>query len=338
MFALVFAMFGGAYAANNSSGGGKATASKAKAKKGPRGPKGPKGDTGPAGPAGPQGPAGANGKDGSNGTNGSNGSSGASGKSVVFVNDEPENCENEEGVTYEVEGSGVKNEICNGEEGPAGPQGSPWTAGGVLPVGATETGTFATTTTASGAAQASISFPVRLEAALGSGSVNINKIPGGSKTGTGNIVEVSGKKNIVENATVGFEAGSNIQGTGIPAGTFIAKKLTTTSFELSQEATATGTGVALTATPRAAEPQCEDASHPGVASAENPEAGPGFLCIYPSKDFKGSAEAIASPNILTVKPGGTGVAVAGATVAGTTLTISNAGAEFSLIGSFAVQH
>src|SRR5258706_13999527 len=53
VIALVFAMLGGAYAASNNSGGGKASAS-AKAKKGPRGPKGA---TGPAGPAGPSGPA-----------------------------------------------------------------------------------------------------------------------------------------------------------------------------------------------------------------------------------------------------------------------------------------
>src|ERR1700729_4312957 len=69
VIALVFAMFGGAYAASNSASGGKATAS-AKAKKGPRGPKGatgpagPAGPQGPAGPAGAQGPAGAAGKDG----------------------------------------------------------------------------------------------------------------------------------------------------------------------------------------------------------------------------------------------------------------------------------
>jgi len=76
VMALVFAMFGGAYAANNSSDGGKATAS-AKAKKGPRGPRGPKGDTGPAGP---QGPAGVNGKDGAAGAQGLKGETGEQGK------------------------------------------------------------------------------------------------------------------------------------------------------------------------------------------------------------------------------------------------------------------
>ena len=85
VIALVFAMLGGAYAASNSSDGGKATAS-AKAKKGPRGPKGPKGDTGPAGPAGAKGDkgdtgaAGAAGKDGAPGAQGAQGAAGAQGK------------------------------------------------------------------------------------------------------------------------------------------------------------------------------------------------------------------------------------------------------------------
>jgi Collagen triple helix repeat (20 copies) len=63
--ALVFAMSGGAIAANQA--GGSAEASKQTGKRGPRGPKGkrgpqglqgPKGDTGARGPAGPQGPKG----------------------------------------------------------------------------------------------------------------------------------------------------------------------------------------------------------------------------------------------------------------------------------------
>ena len=141
VIALVFAMLGGAYAASNDNG--KATAS-AKAKKGPRGPKGPKGDPGPAGPAGPQGPAGANGKDGANGSNGATGptgpkgatgdagAKGAAGKSVTSEELDPgdENCP--EGGS-EFEATSVTY-ACNG---------SPWTAGGVLPKGATETGTWA---------------------------------------------------------------------------------------------------------------------------------------------------------------------------------------------------
>jgi len=124
VIALVFAMFGGAYAASNSSGGGKATASKAKAKKGPTGPKGPKGATGPAGAQGPAGPAGAKGDAGANGANGAAGATGATGP------------------------TGAK-----GATGATGPEGSPWTDGGTLPSGKTETGTWATN------GQASASFP-----------------------------------------------------------------------------------------------------------------------------------------------------------------------------------
>jgi hypothetical protein len=78
VIALVFALFGGAYAASNSSNNGKATAS-AKAKKGPRGPKGATGPAGPAGAQGPAGPAGAKGDAGANGSNGAAGTTGATG-------------------------------------------------------------------------------------------------------------------------------------------------------------------------------------------------------------------------------------------------------------------
>jgi hypothetical protein len=151
VIALVFAMLGGAYAANDSGGGGKATAS-AKAKKGPRGPKGA------TGPAGPTGPAGANGKDGANGSNGkdgaqgsvgpqgppgSAGSAGAPGKSVLVEEIPAElgetTCDEQGGAEYEVEGSGEQTVICNGKEG------SPWTANGTLPPGAVETGSYVTT-------------------------------------------------------------------------------------------------------------------------------------------------------------------------------------------------
>jgi hypothetical protein len=140
--ALVFAMLGGAYAANNSSDGG-ATAS-AKAKRGPKGPKGATGPAGPAGPAGPQGPAGANGKDGSNGSNGSAGAPGAAGKSVISTEfegtDEPagEPCDERGGTEFEVQSSGVKNYACNGAAGQNGQTGFTET----LPVGKTETGTW----------------------------------------------------------------------------------------------------------------------------------------------------------------------------------------------------
>jgi hypothetical protein len=92
---------------------------------------------GKAGPQGAAGVNGANGKDGANGTNGANGTAGASGKSVVTgtIGAGEQGC-NEGGVSVEVEGSGTSKAVCNGEEG------SPWTAGGILPPGQTETGTY----------------------------------------------------------------------------------------------------------------------------------------------------------------------------------------------------
>ena len=111
VIALVFAMMGGAYAATNT--GGKATAS-AKAKKGPRGPKGPAGPAGAVGPAGPAGPAGAKGDTGPKGDKGDKGDTGPKGE------------------------KGEK-----GPKGDKGAQGEPWTAGGTLPGGKTETGAWA---------------------------------------------------------------------------------------------------------------------------------------------------------------------------------------------------
>jgi hypothetical protein len=121
VIALVFAMFGGAYAASSNDGGSatvsakKKNKKKAKAKRGPRGPKGAKGAPGAQGPAGPQGlpgPAGPAGAEGDTGANGSNGAKGATGAA--------------------------------GEDGATGATGSPWTVAGTLPSNATLTGVWAT--------------------------------------------------------------------------------------------------------------------------------------------------------------------------------------------------
>ena len=130
VIALVFAMFGGAYAASNSSSGGKATAS-AKAKQGPRGKTGKTGPAGPVGPVGAQGPAGAKGDTGAAGSNGSNGvsvsakaiSGGVCGTGVA-------------GVEY-TSASGT-NTVCNGKNGTNGQSGFTST----LPGGKTETGAW----------------------------------------------------------------------------------------------------------------------------------------------------------------------------------------------------
>ncbi|HTA15367.1 MAG TPA: hypothetical protein VK781_10980 [Solirubrobacteraceae bacterium] len=111
--ALVFAMTGGAYAA------GKILITSTKQIKpsvlhqlqGKAGSKGPAGLQGPAGPQGPAGAAGSKGETGAPGTSGKDGLQG------------------EEGP--------------QGKEGKEGKEGSPWTAGGTLPSGRTETGTWA---------------------------------------------------------------------------------------------------------------------------------------------------------------------------------------------------
>jgi hypothetical protein len=130
VIALVFAMFGGAYAATNN-GGGKATAS-AKGKPGPRGPKGPKGDPGPAGP---QGPAGAKGDTGAKGDKGDTGNTGA-----------------------------------QGPQGVPGPPGEDGETGftETLPSGKTETGIWGGIDAGGAGMVAPISFPIPLPAALDS--------------------------------------------------------------------------------------------------------------------------------------------------------------------------
>ncbi len=236
VIALVFAMFGGAYAASNSASGGKATAS-AKAKKGPRGPKGA---TGPAGPQGPAGPAGAAGPKGDTGAAGSAGSPGAAGKSVTATPiefGEPP-CEEHGGVEVKQEGAASGTEICNGAEG------SPWTDGGTLPSGSTETGAFvlAAVEEEEGTFEFEpISFPIPLEHGL------------------------------TEDHTIYLSLPTD----PIPA-------------------------------------ECQNPERPGSASIENPEAAPGYLCVFAGTPFGFAFEEFAKPGFL----GG------GATNAGTVLALS----------------
>jgi hypothetical protein len=230
VMALVFAMFGGAYAASNSSGGGKATAS-AKAKKGPRGKTGKTGPVGPAGPAGPTGPAGAAGPKGDAGANGSNGATGATGTNGTngtSVTSAPEapgpNCTN--GGAKFTSASPSATFACNGAQGAQGIQGEPWTAGGTLPVGATETGSYAydgTTAAHPFGIFTSISFSLPLANALPIANVHF------------------------------------IGGAGTPPA------------------------------------ECENDTHLGAASVENPEADSGHLCIFSAPQFHSSFGEILSP-------------------------------------------
>jgi hypothetical protein len=180
VIALVFAMLGGAYAATNSSGGGKATAS-AKAKRGPKGPKGATGPVGPQGPAGLSGGKGDKGDKGDAGTNGTPGSPGAPGKSVTVAEVIPgeEECEELGGAIVKVQGATEGTEVCNGEEGEKGEKGDPWTADGTLPPGATETGTwgFNGTTGDNPGVYAAISFPIKLAEGLEREHIHIQTDP-----------------------------------------------------------------------------------------------------------------------------------------------------------------
>lgn len=140
--ALVFAMTGGAFAVTSkgSSQGPVASAAKKKKKakvlRGPRGPKGATGATGPAGPAGLTGPAGPQGAAGptgpaGKGEKGEKGDSGAPGESVTVAKASVAECKEGGSKFSNATGTG---KACNG---------SPWTAGGTLPKGATETGAWA---------------------------------------------------------------------------------------------------------------------------------------------------------------------------------------------------
>jgi hypothetical protein len=168
VMALVFAMFGGAYAASNSSDGGKATAS-AKAKKGPRGPKGATGPAGPAGPQGPAGPAGAKGDTGSSGPPGQSvqgtsiASGGACGTGVT-------------GVKYTL--GATSTNVCNGKNGTNGTTGFTKT----LPSEATETGAWvfspfkAEDTPPQEFILTAVSFPIPLQAGIPAANVHIQPL------------------------------------------------------------------------------------------------------------------------------------------------------------------
>lgn len=136
--ALVAALGGGAYAASGALTGKQKKevekiAKKYAGKPGAPGAAGPAGPTGPAGAAGAAG-NGTEGKEGKQGPEGKEGKAGANGEGVEIVAGEPASCAGAGGVTYEVEGTPTA--VCNGKEG------SPWTLGGHLPTGATETGAW----------------------------------------------------------------------------------------------------------------------------------------------------------------------------------------------------
>ena len=161
--ALVFAMSGGAYASKYLITSTKQISPKVlktlKGAAGKTGPAGAAGAQGAQGAQGPQGPAGEKGAAGTNGLNGANGESVA----VKEVKTSESACKKEGGSEFAGNGKAV---ACNGKEG------SPWTAGGTLPSGKTETGSWSLATQPPAVGVVSISFAIRLAAALGEPEVH----------------------------------------------------------------------------------------------------------------------------------------------------------------------
>jgi Collagen triple helix repeat (20 copies) len=170
--ALVFAMSGGAYAAKKYliTSTKQISPSVLKALQGKAGAAGAAGAQGPAGPAGPVGPQGPAGGKGENGAPGTNGKDGTSVTSAALAKG---NAACKEGGSEFTAAEGKKTTACNGKEG------SPWTAGGNLPSGKTELGTWVTVVGSKagvsgveGFADLSTSFDIPLSAPLSATGCN----------------------------------------------------------------------------------------------------------------------------------------------------------------------
>jgi hypothetical protein len=218
--ALVMAMLGGAYAASNVA----ATRAGSSAR-GSRGPRGPKGARGPIGPRGPEGPKGAKGDPGAPGKDGSDGTPGKDGVDVTFSPASEAACVAGGSV---FKASNGETTICNGKEGETG-----FTE--TLPVGKTETGSWAGAVYQVG--PVAISFNIPLAAPID------------------------------ESHTVLIPEGG---------------------------------------TPPA---ECENPGHAGAASVENPEAEPGFLCIYVDITPESAVKEIEAPGTDTEGAGTAGTYV-----------------------------
>lgn len=187
VIALVAALVGGAYAASRETRHHKKAQAGLNAKQknqvksiakafqgtGPAGPQGPAGAKGDNGAQGAKGDAGAQGEKGEKGDTGTNGTPGTNGKNVALTTITTAglegHCEGTGGTRVEVQGEATTRKyVCNGENGEDGETGFTET----LPIGATETGTYAFAGQAAElfegaltAIRAPISFPIPLAAA-----------------------------------------------------------------------------------------------------------------------------------------------------------------------------
>jgi hypothetical protein len=130
------------------------------------GTNGTNGKDGAEGRQGPEGKAGTNGTEGKAGTNGTNGAPGKSPEELATLAPGEEGCA-AGGVLYGIPG-GEESSICNGVKGVKGDTGEPWAAGGTLPPGAKETGTwfFTGTNADTGGIRIALSFPIPLASPL----------------------------------------------------------------------------------------------------------------------------------------------------------------------------
>lgn len=175
--ALVAALSGGAYAAQQGLSGKQKnqvkSIAKSEAQKYANSNPGKDGAPGAAGAQGPAGPQGEAGLQGPKGDPGDKGSAGANGKSVVVGTESTgtSECDGQGGATVEVAGEPVTREyVCNGKNG------EPWTAGGTLPSGETQTGAWSYGRTSTSPAHVTMSFPIPLAAPIAAGNAHfLNK-------------------------------------------------------------------------------------------------------------------------------------------------------------------
>ncbi len=244
------------------------------------------------GPAGAAGPAGAKGDTGAAGAKGDTGAKGEKGE------------------------KGEK-----GPKGDKGEKGDPWTAGGTLPVGSTETGAW-NIKMVSGAGETSLSFPIPLATAINGASTKVNSFAAGTGTTTSGSTEITGLTHTAN--TQPWATLTPITGPGIPAGTQITEVISPTEIVISQAATASAAGVALSSTVWS---QCDDGAAP-AATAEHPEADSGFLCVFVARGT-GPIPGLIPFRSGTASEGG--ASTAGDRLSGGSFTLND-----SVAGTFAV--